>query len=68
MLEMGLFDMDAGFQPGTGRLLQIDLAAGGARTVLLDGLTRPVTVVPMDGGAAVVVQLSGEILMITPTP
>ena len=67
VLEMGVFDMDKGFQPGTGRLLRIDLAAA-ERTVLLDGLTRPVTVVPMGGGAALVVQLSGDILEIAPAP
>ena len=67
VLEMGLFDMDQGFEPGTGRLLRIDLATA-ERTVILDGLSRPVTVVPMDHGAALVVQLGGEILALSPVP
>ena len=67
VVEMGLFDMEGGFRPGTGRLVRIDLGSE-ARTLLLDGLTRPVTVVPMGDGAALVVQLNGEILTLTPTP
>ena len=67
VLEMGTFDLNQGFVPGTGRLLRIDLGTG-VRTVLLDGLTRPVTVVPMDRGAVVVVQLSGDILEVVPAP
>ena len=67
VVEMGLFGMEEGFQAGTGRLLRIDLAAA-VRTVLLDGLSRPVTVVPMDVGGALVVQLSGEILVLSPAP
>ena len=67
VVEMGVFDMKEGFRPGTGRLLRIAPGAA-ARTVLLDGLTHPVTVVPLDGGGALVVQLSGEILTLTPAP
>ena len=67
VVEMGLFDMDEGFQPGSGRLLRIDLATA-QRSVLLDGLSRSVTVVPMDDGAALIVQLGGEILALSPVP
>ena len=67
VVEMGLFDMDKGFKPGTGRLLRIDLETA-ERTVLLDELSRPVTVVPMDDGAMLVVQLDGAIFVLSPLP
>ena len=67
VLEMGLFDLDEGFVPGTGRLLRVDLAAA-ERTVLLDELSHPVTVVPMDDGAMLVVQLDGAIFVLSPLP
>lgn len=67
VVEMGLFDMELGFQPGTGRLLRVDLASA-TRTVLLEGLTRPVTVLPLDDGAALVVQLNGDIVALSPAP
>ena len=56
---------DAGLGSRVARIADLATAE---RTMLLDRLTRPVTVVPMDGGAALVVQLSGDILEIAPAP
>ena len=62
VLEMGRFGLaSATFRPGTGRLSRLDLVRG-EREVLLEGLSRPVTVVPVADGAYVVVQSSGGIL------
>lgn len=68
VLEMGRFDLaNAAFRPGTGRLSRVDLASGG-RKVLLEGLSRPATVVPMPGGAYVIVQSGGAILRLEASP
>ena len=56
VLEMGVFDLEKGFLPGTGRLTAIDLATG-ASEVLLSGLGLPVTVEPLPSGGALVVQM-----------
>jgi hypothetical protein len=61
VVEMGRFELEGGFLPGSGRLLRVDLATG-AREVLLTGLDQPVTVLPRPGGGAVVVQMSGSVL------
>ncbi len=62
VLEMGRFDLaSATFRPGTGRLSRVDLARG-ERETLLEGLSQPVTVVPVADEAYVVVQSSGGIL------
>jgi hypothetical protein len=65
VLEMGLFDMELGFRPASGRLLRVDLATA-TRTVLLEGLTRPVTVLPLGDGTALIVQLNGDIVRLSP--
>ncbi len=65
VLELGRFELEIGFVPGSGRLLRVDLATGD-REVLLAGLDQPVTVLPRPGGAAVVVQMSGPVLRLRP--
>ena len=68
VLEMGRFDLaSAAFRPGTGRLSRLDLVRG-EREVLLEGLSRPVTVVPVADGAYVVVQSGGGILRLEARP
>jgi hypothetical protein len=60
VLEHGLFDQANGWKPGSGRLLRIDLATG-TREVLLDGMTRPVSVLVIEPGAIVVSDLGGNL-------
>ncbi|MCH8111675.1 MAG: ScyD/ScyE family protein, partial [Proteobacteria bacterium] len=57
----------AAFRPGTGRLSRLDLVRG-EREVLLEGLSRPVTVVPMADGTYVVVESGGGILRLEAGP
>jgi hypothetical protein len=64
VLEMGIFDMDKGFRPGTGTLSAIDLATGAAE-LLLSGLGLPVTVLPLPGGGALVAQMAGGIVRLS---
>jgi hypothetical protein len=65
VLEMGVFDLDKGFRPGTGTLTAVDLATG-ASEQLLSGLDLPVTVEPLPGGGALVAQIAGGILRLSP--
>ncbi len=67
VLEMGRYDLAAGFVVGTGRLLAIELATG-EREVLLQGLGLPVTVEPLPGGGVAVPQLVGGVLRLRPKP
>ncbi len=53
--------------PGTGRLSRLDLVRGG-HEILLEGLSQPVTVVPVADGAYVIVQSSGAILRLEANP
>lgn len=64
VLEMGVFDMERGFQPGTGTLTAVDLATG-ASELLLSGLGLPVTVEPLASGGALVVQMVGGIVRLS---
>jgi hypothetical protein len=64
VLEMGVFDVDKGFLPGTGMLMAVDLATG-ASEVLLSGLGLPVTVEPLPGGGALVAQMVGGIVRLS---
>ncbi len=64
VLEMGFFDLERGFTPGTGRLTAVDLETGTTQ-VLVSGLGLPVTVEPLSGGGAMVVQLAGGVLRVT---
>ncbi|TIS88060.1 ScyD/ScyE family protein [Mesorhizobium sp.] len=63
VLEHGTFDQSDGWASGSGRLLGLDLVSG-KRQVLLDGLTRPVDVLPFDNGAIVVSQLDGKLVFL----
>jgi hypothetical protein len=64
VLELGVFDLDKGFLPGTGELIAVDLATG-ASEVLLSGLGLPVTVEPLPGGGALVAQMVGGIVRLS---
>ena len=62
VVEMGRFELaSATFRPATGRLSRVDLASGD-REILIEGLSRPVTVVSLARGSSVVVQSDGTIL------
>ncbi|TGQ46918.1 ScyD/ScyE family protein [Mesorhizobium sp. M00.F.Ca.ET.216.01.1.1] len=63
VLEHGTFDQSDGWASGSGRLLGLDLVSG-KRQVLLDGLTRPVDVLPFDNVAIVVSQLDGKLVFL----
>jgi len=65
VLEFGDFDLDKGFLPGTGRLTAIDLDSKAAE-LLLSGLSHPVTVEPLPGGGALVAQMAGGIVRLSP--
>ncbi|MGH6923794.1 MAG: ScyD/ScyE family protein [Propylenella sp.] len=65
ILEHGAYDQATGFQPGTGRLIAFDDMHGG-RSVLLDGLTRPVSVLVWDDDEIVVSELGGNLYFLTP--
>jgi hypothetical protein len=60
VLEHGVFEQASGWRAGSGRLLSIDLATG-KREVVLDGLTRPVSVLATEPGAIVVTDLGGNL-------
>jgi hypothetical protein len=60
ILEHGLFDQATGFQPGTGRLISFDDRRG-SREVLLDGLTRPASVLVWNEGRVIVSELGGNL-------
>jgi hypothetical protein len=60
VLEHGAFEQASGWKPGSGRLLSIDVATG-KREVVLDGLTRPVSVLVVEPGTIVVSDLGGNL-------
>jgi hypothetical protein len=60
VLEHGVYDQAAGFMPGTGRLLSFDRVTGD-RQVVLDSLTRPVSVLVWDEGQLIVSDLGGNL-------
>jgi len=60
VLEHGAFAQATGWAAGSGRLLRLDLATG-RREVLLDGLTRPVSVLVVDPHLIVVSDLDGNL-------
>src|SRR5262245_845911 len=60
VLEHGAFGQATGWTAGSGRLLRIDLQTG-KRDVLLDGLTRPVSVLVFDPQLIVVSDLEGNL-------
>ncbi|WP_331376842.1 ScyD/ScyE family protein [Sinorhizobium chiapasense] len=68
VLEHGRYEQKEGFLKGSGRLLKLDKATG-ARQAILDGLTRPVSVLVWDERRLVVSELAGNLhfLMREPT-
>ncbi len=64
VLEHGTFDQQDGFRKGSGRLLRLDKMTG-RRTVILDGLTRPVSVLVWDERRFVVSELGGNLHFLT---
>jgi hypothetical protein len=64
VLELGRYEVGQGFLPGSGRLLGIDRPSG-ERTVIVDGLTMPVTVLPRAAGGYIVTQMGGPVLEVT---
>ena len=64
VLEHGLYDQTNGFRAGSGRLLSIDTTSG-ARTVILDGLTRPASLLVWDETTVVITELAGRLDFLT---
>ncbi|MGQ0484828.1 MAG: hypothetical protein ACT4SY_05680 [Hyphomicrobiales bacterium] len=60
VLEHGPLDQAAGFKTDSGRLLDIDGATGG-RQIVLDGLTRPASVLVWDEDKLVISELAGSL-------
>lgn len=67
VLEHGLFDQASGFEAGSGRLLRFDTAKGEAET-LLEGLTRPVSVLVWDGRQIIVSELGDKLHFLMSEP
>jgi hypothetical protein len=63
VLEHGTFDQAGGWTPGSGRLLRI--SPTGVRQIILDGLTRPVSVLTWDDRHLVVSELGGSLCLLT---
>jgi hypothetical protein len=64
VLEHGTYDQKEGFQKGSGRLLRLNKMTGD-RTILLDGLTRPVSVLVWGERGLVVSELGGNLNFLT---
>jgi hypothetical protein len=64
VLEHGTYDQKEGFRNGSGRLLKLDKMTG-RRIVILDGLTRPVSVLVWDERRLVVSDLRGNLHFLT---
>lgn len=67
VLEHGIFDQKEGFQKGSGRLLRLDKTTG-HREIILEGLTRPVSVLVWDERRLVVSELGGNLHVLTREP
>ena len=67
VLEHGTYDQKEGFRKGSGRLLKLDKMTG-RRIVILDGLTRPVSVLVWDERRLVVSELGGNLHFLTREP
>jgi hypothetical protein len=60
VLEHGTYDQKEGFQKGSGRLLKLDRETG-ERNLVLDGMTRPVSVLVWDARQLVISDLDGNL-------
>jgi hypothetical protein len=64
VLEHGVYEQATGFEPGTGRLLSFDLATTNPQ-VVLEGLTRPASVLVWDQRQLIVSELGGNLYFLT---
>jgi hypothetical protein len=64
VLEHGKFNQSSGWLSGSGRLLRIKSATG-ERQMILEGLTRPVSVLVWDNRSLVVSELGGNLCFLT---
>ncbi|MEZ2131778.1 MULTISPECIES: ScyD/ScyE family protein [unclassified Sinorhizobium] len=64
VLEHGTYDPKEGFREGSGRLLKLNRATPD-REVILDGLTRPVSVLVWDERRLVVSEMGGNLYFVT---
>jgi hypothetical protein len=64
VLEHGVYEQAIGFEPGTGRLLSFDVATGDSK-VVLEGLTRPASVLVWDERRLIVSDLGGNLHFLT---
>lgn len=64
VLEHGIYDQPEGFRKGSGRLLRLDTRTG-SRKIILDALTRPVSVLVWDERRLVVSDLGGNLHFLT---
>jgi hypothetical protein len=64
VLEHGRFDQATGFLPGTGRLIAIDIPTG-ERQALVDGLTRPASLLTRADGTIVIASLDGTLTFVS---
>jgi hypothetical protein len=67
VLEHGRFDQATGFQAGSGRLLRFEMFSGEPE-VLLEGLTRPVSVLVWDDRQIIVSELGDRLHFLTSEP
>ncbi|CAN7760745.1 ScyD/ScyE family protein [Rhizobium leguminosarum] len=64
VLEHGTYNQNEGFRKGSGRLLKLDKMTHD-RKIVLDGLTRPVSVLVWDDRRLVVSELGGNLYFLT---
>ncbi|OCP15548.1 ScyD/ScyE family protein [Ensifer sp. LC163] len=64
VLEHGVYDQGEGFRKGSGRLVRLDTRTG-SRKIILDALTRPVSVLVWDERRLVVSDLGGNLHFLT---
>jgi hypothetical protein len=64
VLEHGVYEQAIGFKPGTGRLLSFDVATGQPE-VVLEGLSRPISVLVWDERQLVVSEMGGNLHFLT---
>jgi hypothetical protein len=67
VLEHGTYNPSTNWDLASGRLLRIDRTTG-ERQVVVEGLTRPVGILLLDGGQVVLSQLDGKLVFLKPKP
>jgi hypothetical protein len=63
VLEHGRFAQGTGFMEGSGRLFRLDRQSG-ARTVIVDGLTRPTSLALLHDGRIAIAALDGTLVLV----